>query len=74
MGEGAVENIIAARDRVGRFRGLVQFCEKIDLSGGINRKTLESLIKAGAMDSLIADPEIDAPTTQIGRASGRERV
>ena len=86
VGEGAVENIIAARDRVGRFRGLVQFCEKIDLSGGINRKTLESLIKAGAMDSLIADPEIDAPTTralldaqlegalQAGQQKQRDRV
>ena len=64
VGEGAVEHIIAARDRAGRFRGLVQFCEKVDLRGGINRKTLESLIKAGAMDSLVADPEIDACSTR----------
>jgi DNA polymerase-3 subunit alpha len=64
VGEGAVENIIAARDRAGRFRGLVQFCEKVDLRGGINRKTLESLIKAGAMDSLVTDPEIDACSTR----------
>jgi DNA polymerase-3 subunit alpha len=59
-----VETIIEARDRVGQFRSLVQFCEKVDLRGGINRKTLESLIKAGAMDSLVPDPEIDARTTR----------
>jgi DNA polymerase-3 subunit alpha len=64
VGEGAVENIIDARNRAGRFRGLVQFCEKVDLRGGINRKTLESLIKAGAMDSLVTDPEIDARSTR----------
>ncbi|NKB87937.1 MAG: DNA polymerase III subunit alpha [Acidobacteria bacterium] len=64
VGEGAVEIIIEARERVGEFRNLVQFCEKVDLRSGINRKTLESLLKAGAMDSLVPDPEIDARSTR----------
>ena len=36
---------------MGRFLSLYQFCEKVDL-GAINRRMIESLIRAGAMDSL----------------------
>jgi DNA polymerase-3 subunit alpha len=63
VGEGAVENILEARERAGGFRSLIQFCEKVDLRGGINKKTIESLIKAGAMDSLV-DAELDAGTAR----------
>jgi DNA polymerase-3 subunit alpha len=51
VGRSAVEAIQRARGEVGRFRSLYQFCEKVDLSA-LNRRMLESLIKAGAMDSL----------------------
>jgi DNA polymerase-3 subunit alpha len=51
IGQTAVESIIAARKESGRFRTIFQFCEKIDL-GALNRRMLESLIKAGALDSL----------------------
>ena len=40
-----------AREEVGRFTSIYQFCEKVDL-GAINRRMIESLIRAGAMDSL----------------------
>ncbi len=53
VGEGAVQAILEARERVGRFRSLAHFCEQVDLSRGINKKTIESLIKAGAMDCLV---------------------
>ena len=36
---------------MGRFTSLYEFCEKVDL-GAVNRRMIESLIKAGAMDSL----------------------
>ena len=36
---------------LGSFRSIYQFCENVDL-GAINRRMIESLIKAGAMDSL----------------------
>jgi DNA polymerase-3 subunit alpha len=36
---------------VGRFRSIYQFCEKVDI-GCVNRRMIESLIRAGAMDSL----------------------
>jgi DNA polymerase-3 subunit alpha len=51
LGQSAVEAIARARDEAGRFRSLHQFCEKVDLAA-INRRMIESLIRAGAMDSL----------------------
>jgi len=51
VGRSAVEAIHKARGEGGQFRSLYQFCEKVDLSA-LNRRMLESLIKAGAMDSL----------------------
>jgi DNA polymerase-3 subunit alpha len=51
LGQSAVEAIAKAREEVGAFRSLHQFCEKVDL-GAVNRRMIESLIKAGAMDSL----------------------
>jgi DNA polymerase-3 subunit alpha len=51
LGPSAVESIIQARAQVGRLHSLYQFCEHVDL-GAINRRMIESLIRAGAMDSL----------------------
>ena len=50
VGERAVEAIIDARNRIGRFESLFQFCEEVDL-GHVNRTVVESLIKCGAFDS-----------------------
>ncbi len=50
LGPAAVEAIRAAREQVGRFRSIYQFCETVDLAS-INRRMIESLIRAGAMDS-----------------------
>jgi len=52
VGETAVLAILEARDREGAFQSLIQFCEEVDLSRGINKRTVESLIKAGALDSI----------------------
>jgi len=51
VGEKAVEQIIAARQAVGRFRSLYHFCEHVDLRA-VNKQVLEALIKAGAFDNL----------------------
>jgi len=51
VGEKAVEQIIAAREKVGRFQSLFHFCENVDLRLA-NKQVLESLIKAGAFDGL----------------------
>ncbi len=51
LGQNAVAAIHAARNEVGRFRSLFHFCEHVDLKC-LNKRTIESMIKAGAMDGL----------------------
>lgn len=51
VGERAVESIIAAREKAGRFKSLFHFCENVDLRA-VNKQVLEALIKAGAFDNL----------------------
>ena len=50
VGHNAIESIVHARTELGgHFASLYQFCEKVDLRL-LNKRVLESLIKAGAMD------------------------
>jgi DNA polymerase-3 subunit alpha len=51
VGHGAIEAIVCARERVGKFTSLFQFCEEVDLSA-LNKRVIESLIQAGAFDSV----------------------
>ena len=51
VGATAIESIVRAREAAGRFAGLEDFCARADLRL-VNRRVLESLIKAGAFDSL----------------------
>ena len=51
VGEKAVEQIIAARQKVGKFRSLFHFCENVDLRAA-NKQVIEALIKAGGFDKL----------------------
>ena len=51
LGQGAVESIIQARKEVQKFSSLFEFCDKVNLSA-VNRRAIESLIKAGALDGL----------------------
>jgi DNA polymerase III subunit alpha len=50
VGEAAVEEIIAERERNGAYQDLFEFCRRVD-SRKLNRRTLEALIRAGAMTS-----------------------
>ena len=51
LGQGAVDAITAARTKSGGFTTIYQFCEEVDLQS-INKRMIESLIRAGAMDSM----------------------
>ncbi|MFA5239429.1 MAG: DNA polymerase III subunit alpha [Phycisphaerae bacterium] len=51
VGGKAVEQIIAARERTGKFQSLFHFCEYVDLRAA-NKQVLEALIKSGACDKL----------------------
>jgi len=51
VGENAINSIVAAREKFGKFTSIFQFCEEVDLRA-VNKKALESLICAGAFDSV----------------------
>lgn len=51
VGEGAIEAIIKAREDKGVPKDIFQFISNVDIHE-VNKKAVESLIKAGALDSL----------------------
>lgn len=50
-GEAAVEHIVAERERNGPFKDLFDFCRRTD-KRTVNKRTVETLVRAGAFDSL----------------------
>ena len=54
VGEGAIDAIIEARETKGRPEDIFRFIENIDIHK-VNKKAVESLIKAGALDCLNAN-------------------
>lgn len=50
VGEAAVKAIISAREK-GRFKGILDFCLRVDLKH-LNKRVMENLIYAGCFDSL----------------------
>ena len=51
VGHGAVEPLIAERNKGGDFKSIEDLCRRCDLRS-VNKRVMESLIKAGALDSL----------------------
>jgi hypothetical protein len=50
VGEGAVREIVAEREKAGPFRDLFDFCCRVDCAVA-NKRVLEALVMAGAFDS-----------------------
>jgi DNA polymerase-3 subunit alpha len=77
VGRGACEAIVEARG--GGYRDLYDFCKRVD-SSRLNRRALEALVQAGALDALAPNraslmlqlPEVLKATDQIAknRAAG----
>ncbi|KRA77231.1 DNA polymerase III subunit alpha [Lysobacter sp. Root667] len=73
VGRGACEAIVDAR-RAGPFDDLLDFCKRVD-SGKLNRRALEALTQAGALDRLgknraslmLQLPEVLKATDQLAR-------
>lgn len=49
VGENIIDSIVKSREDKGKFGDISDFCNKIDISS-INKRVVESLIKAGAFD------------------------
>lgn len=80
VGEAAVDSIIHARNEKGEFKSLYDFCLKVD-TRKVNKKTIECLIKCGAMDTfgtragmLTAIEQILAAAASQSRVEGSGQV
>ncbi len=51
VGTGLVEHMVKERQANGNYSSFYDFCERVDVTV-LNKRTIESLIKAGAFDSL----------------------
>lgn len=51
VGESAIDTVIKARQQKGKFENIFDFCRRVDLRL-VNKKCLESLVQAGAFDSM----------------------
>ncbi len=49
VGEGAAAAIVHERTEHGPFKGLPDFCQRVDLAA-VNKRVLEALVRCGAMD------------------------
>ena len=77
VGEGAILSMLAVRQQLGRVDSLYGLCEHSDLRL-VNKRVLESLIKAGALDSLLpaSTGSVAARRARLfarGRQGDRER-
>lgn len=54
VGEGAMQKVVAEREANGPFRDLADFIARVDPKS-MNKKQFESLVSAGAFDSLFPD-------------------
>jgi DNA polymerase-3 subunit alpha len=83
VGPGAIAEILTAREAEGPFTGLFDLCRRVDL-GKVNRRVLESLVGAGAADSLgghraqlmaaVSEAFSVGQRTQRERARGQESL
>lgn len=60
VGEGAVESIVDARNKDGKFSDLYDFCRRVDTKK-VNKRTLEALIRAGCFDDFAVNLRSDLP-------------
>ncbi|MDR1075653.1 MAG: DNA polymerase III subunit alpha [Xanthomonadaceae bacterium] len=81
VGRGACAAIVAEREQSGSFRDLLDFCKRVD-SNKLNRRALEAMIQAGALDALGANraslmlqlPEVLKATEQLARERAAGQV
>ncbi len=62
VGEGAIEALLEVRKNQGRIASLHALCEELDLRL-VNKRVFESLVKAGAFDSISGETEL--PTASV---------
>ena len=72
VGSGAIDALIAEREANGAYASLEELCRRADLRA-LNKRALESLIKAGALDGLAPRGPALAGIDRLVRLGQRER-
>jgi DNA polymerase-3 subunit alpha len=72
VGQAAIAEILRVRSQGGDFASIFDFCHRVNLRL-VNRKTLESLIKAGAMDRFGKRGQLLAALSQV-KDGAKEQV
>lgn len=72
VGDAAIEEILKVREKEKNFKSLADFCLKTD-TRKINKKVIESLIKAGAFDNFGKRSALIASIDKIRSASERRQ-
>jgi DNA polymerase III subunit alpha len=74
VGSSPIDHILSRRDSGGDFLSMEDFCDRVDLRN-VNKKVLESLIKAGAFDCLGSRKcLLESLDKHISLAQGRQRA
>ncbi len=71
VGQGAVEVIMAARERGGPFETIWDFAERVD-ARAVNKRAIECLVKCGALDSTGASRRGMLEVLPQAQASGQK--
>jgi DNA polymerase-3 subunit alpha len=69
VGQGAVETILQARQQMGIFTSINDFAHRVDLRQ-VGKRTLESLVKVGALDAFGSRPALLESLDRILSVSG----
>ncbi|MBU4489246.1 MAG: DNA polymerase III subunit alpha [Actinobacteria bacterium] len=72
VGSAVVEQIISARDEGGDFADFMEFCDRVPPSV-TNKKTMESLVKAGAFDSIEEDRSLLLATYDLAVSTAQRK-
>src|SRR3954454_11256450 len=70
VGEGAIQSMLNVRRELGRIDSLYTLCEHADLRL-VNKRVLESLVKAGTFDSIVAEGSTAAKRARLFAAVDR---
>ena len=72
VGEKALEDVLKEREENGSYHDLLSLCQRID-SQKVNKKTLEALIRSGALDSFGVDrAHLEYQLPQALEAAGQQ--
>ena len=71
LGQSAIDAVLEARQQGGPFSDLFDFCRRID-ARRVNKRVLESLIKAGALDALGAHRAALMATLGVAMAAAEQ--